>query len=613
MFRARILVLLLCLAATYIGNVSAQVGTPLPPEDRLIRELEETDRRIFLARKLIRNRDFQKATDLLETEYEQDPDNAVVQNLLRTCYDQLKQYDKAELLVRRMIQKHPRALGHRLRLAEVLMRQGSLEEATVAYQDAADIIGEEDPRNYRSLIRSMMNSGLDEQALARIEERRRATGNPHVLALERGSILKERRQYRLAAGEYLTVLIEDSTAEAGRAEKELMQLLEFGESTSEVEEILIAFVDSTSGARAMKLLTDHFLLSGKFEDAFTFALRQDSLESSQGVHLISFIHQCQDRELWGEVVRMAAYYLSHYVGTEMETDVLFKYAAALANTGRGEEAIAAYERIRRLSQHHGTTGDALYGIGVVYFDYLGDYPQALVYFDSVVTYFPRGLSYLHSLKSIPQCYLRAGRLDAAAEKFAGLLDMNLGEDDHEEAAFFLALVSFFEERYDSAEVAFRKLMVDYPRGYFVNDALQLVLVIDEASDNPALLSDFSDALYFDQRGMFDSTRARLGSLADSQPRTLADFALFRLARLELQASDSAAALTAIDRLIDRFPDSYYLPLGMKMKADMLIRTETGLEEAKTLYRYLLENYPDYPFATDVRETLRRLETDYTIG
>lgn len=617
MSRYYLFAFLLCVAPIMavgaVGEVVAQTPQVVPLDDKILSRAEGTDRKIFMARRLIRGKQFQFASDILEVIYEQTPNNSVVQNLLRTCYDQLKQYSKVELLVRRLIQKHPRALGHRLSLAEVLVRQGKADEAQVAYQEATAIIGDLDVLGYQMLVRSLLNSALEEEALTTIEDQREATGDKYLMALERGSIMEGRRHYQLAAAEYLPVLVHDTTHQRGRAESKLMQLLDFADSAPAVESVLVAFVDSTNLARPMKILTDHYLKSGQYELAFTFALRQDSLGSNRRAPLKNFILQCQNRKLWAEVVRMSEYVRAVEIDSGLDVDIGFKYAAALAEVGREDEAILVYQEILNVVNHPRVIGDALYGKGVIYFEYLGNYSQALLYFDSVVTNYPRGLNYVHSLKSIPHCYLRAGRLDEAAAEFSKLSALKLKEDVIEEAWFYQALISFLQKKYDTAEVALRKLIVDYPRGYFINDALQLVMVIGEAVDDLEFLADYSDALYFEQRRLPDSTRARLHKLAYSERVTLVDLPLYRLAQLELGLADSTAATDAINHLIKKFPESYYLPLGMKIKADMLIKTEAGLEEARTMYKYLLEHYPDYPFASEVREILRRLETDYTIG
>jgi TolA-binding protein len=83
--------------------------------------------------------------------------------------------------------------------------------------------------------------------------------------------------------------------------------------------------------------------------------------------------------------------------------------------------------------------------------------------------------------------------------------------------------------------------------------------------------------------------------------------------MEIGRSDSSAAFEVLDRLIDEFPESYYLPLGMKLKADMLFDGKRNIEQARELYRQLLESYPDYPFTNEVRDRLREIELPGAVG
>jgi len=90
-------------------------------------------------------------------------------------------------------------------------------------------------------------------------------------------------------------------------------------------------------------------------------------------------------------------------------------------------------------------------------------------------------------------------------------------------------------------------------------------------------------------------------------------ALIRLSQLELKLADTAAVLTQIDHLEREYPDSYSLPYGLKTKADILLQNEESIEEAKGIYRRLLEEYPNYPFISGVRKLLRELEEETPVG
>ena len=143
--------------------------------------------------------------------------------------------------------------------------------------------------------------------------------------------------------------------------------------------------------------------------------------------------------------------------------------------------------------------------------------------------------------------------------------------------------------------------------------MKMLLLIEKAEQSPRLLRLYSEAVKFELQREVDSTENRLTSLADNQNRALADVALYRLMALKLEKPDTTAALTVINRLEEEFPESYYLPYGLKIKADIILTDPDTALEAQKLYRSLLKQYPNYPFSSEVRNKLRELEVDSRIG
>lgn len=608
-----IISLLLTLLVSGVASVHAQEAQSPFTGKKIIGFQPTSEDKVALARRLIALQRFQEAADLLESQYEAQPDNDVVVNLLRTCYDQLKQYEKAELLVRRVVEKQPRNYGQMLYLAELLVRMNREQEALAGYDQAAAILDEVGQGGAMMLIRSLINSQLDSAAQVRIDSARSRYGDKTLFALERGSILEKHQQYREAVREYLPLLVRDSAVDSDHGEQRLLALLNFEASSAEVEGLLKTVADSTSSVRVMRLLTDHYLKAGRFDEAFSYSLRQDSLEGRNGVALITYAHQCQERRLWPQVVRATEIILQQHPDGRFFAETSFARARALAELGRAEEAAQVYTNLAQQAPDVKTQGDAIYGLGVLYSEYLHDYDRALVYYDSVINYFPRGQGYLMARKAAPLCHLRKGRLTQAREQLTSLGQSRLPDDLREEIAFLSGLVEFYDRRYDTAQSIFRKLTVDYSEGFYVNDALRFVMAITEAKGVGSALDDYSGALYARYRGEVDSARTLLIAVADGKPPALGDIGLYELIGLELKQPDSAAALEAIDRLDKEHPESYYRPLGLKLKADILIGSGRDLKQGLELYRILLENYSEYPFTREVRDKLRELESRAPVG
>jgi tetratricopeptide (TPR) repeat protein len=198
-------------------------------------------------------------------------------------------------------------------------------------------------------------------------------------------------------------------------------------------------------------------------------------------------------------------------------------------------------------------------------------------------------------------------LEKASAGFKADLELNLPDEVREKVEYYQALILFFDKQVDSSRAAFNKLIVDFPRGYYVNDAVRLMVLMDEAEDHPNQLFDYSNALLFEQRQMLDSSLAKLSLIAGSGDAVLADVALLKMAELCLVQGDTSAAIGFVDSLAVRFPESYYRPYGLKMKADILMENGQQLQQAVDIYRSLLEDYSNYPFAPAVRLKMRELE------
>jgi len=606
-------VVLLALSLTLGGPVFAQSDEPTSPFEGLppIPLVDDIEQKLTLARKMMSVSRFQEAGDLLEILYEKRPDDPLIQNLLRNCYDQLGRYDRSEELLRRALEKSPESFGYQMSLAEVLARQGKRDEAAEVYSRASRNMPPADLSRHQLIVRSMLDSGLDSLALGYIDQTRPILGDSLAFRMERGGILERRRQYEAAAWEYLPLLQNDTTPQAGEAERKLLGLLDYPESSARVEKILVARADSSAGLRAMRLLADYYLKTNRFVDAFDYTLRLDSLEERSGWSVMVYIRRCAERRAWIQADSAAAYMLANYPNSQYETEAAFERARALAELGRPYEAIGVYRELASRSPVPQIRNDAMYGVGTVFYNNLAAYDSALYYYDNVVKTAPRGRSYVAARLAIPRCLLKAGHLARAAEALDELTGQRLPDEGREEVEYLQGLLSFFGHRYDSAGIKLHKLMVDFPRGFYVNDALELLVILGRAGEAEELLGQYADASYLFFRGKSEEARIGLQQVADASDRSLADLALHDLTELAISRADTTAALQAIDRLDQEYPESYYRPLGLKIKADILASTD--LPKARQLYRYLLENCQEYPFAAEVREKLRAIETGPPVG
>lgn len=609
MMRTLLLALFVLLAFDRQTIAQGGIEKELPPSPAMT----EADQKIAIARSLLLQNNTEAAALMLEALYEANPSDLNLVNLLRGCYQKLRRYPKLELLDRRLIASYPNVFGYRLDLAEVLAEQGQLDSARVAFDQAVRTIPNNDRSTIQMIVQSLVRHGLPDDALRLIDSVRVARNAPSLYALERGSVMEGRKKYAEAAQEYLTLLVPDTTRESIDAQHKIMLLLEFPDASPDVEKLLVDHTKSGGAPAAVRLLADYYIRANRFDQAFAYCLRRDTLEELSAASPTYFMRQCSDRKLYGQVVRMGEQLLARKSTAGLVGDGVFLFAAALVQMGQFDRARACYDSIAAVSPNPADKADALYAVGMIYFDRLAEYGRALAYFDTVITKFPRGLSFINAQRTIPYCYLRMGDIDAAEKKFLVLSSQPPSSDVGEEVAFNLAEIRFFRKEFDTAKVMLKKLMVDYPQGFYVNDALQLLMVLDDAAGNTELLGAYAAALWYQERRLADSCRKALVELATASDKTLADDALFRLAQADLERGDTSLVLEDIDSLTTAYPDSYYRPYGMKLQADILSERPATRDQAKALYKQVLEQCPNCPFGNDVRKRLRQLETDSRVG
>lgn len=583
------------------------LGKPTEFPDR-----SESEQKIQLAQRLIRQRNFEPAERLLEVARAEDSTNQIIQSMLLTCFLELKHHFKAEALLEDMLLDEPRNFNYNLMLAEVQAQMGEEQKALASYAVTMYLIPPGDTIRFLQLVTSQVNYGLEDAALYLIDSLRTVRGNPHLLALPRAQVFEKQGKYDRAVDEYFPLLAEDSTRLAIEAERRIYAMLAFEGSADATAKALRSRSEKGGTARAMRLLATHYMATEEFDRAFEFSLKQDSLEEQKGDALLYFMHQAQEKKRFDQVLRMGEVLIAKYQSAPSLIGAYFSYAEALVQTERYDSAITMYHRIMTISPSANDKAEALFQVGHVYAEHLNDCRTAIAVYDSVVTSYRRGFGYVNALREIPLCHIRLGELPEARQAYLRLAALKLNDDISEEILYHQGLIRFFQKDFDTAQTLFNKLIVEYPRGLFVNDALRILMTVTEAEGDDTLLYDYANAMYFRMQRQEDSAKAKFEALVTASKKSLADVALLTLADMALKSQDTAAALAHVERLITDFPESYYVPFGVKLKADILIKKPATYDQAVGLYRQLLQAYPNFPEGSEVRNILRLLNQK-TIG
>ena len=559
--------------------------------------------KIQFARKLVAERNYLGASSFLEVLYEDDQNNQVIINLLKQCYTNLKQYFKLEELIKKQIQSDKSNIGYYLSLAEVIAQQGKGDSAFTYYEKAMSLIEGKNRLRFQLVIQSMLNHNFETKAEQSILNWRKKYSDNTLLGDQMGIIYERKKEYEKALAEYYPML-DDTTRVGNNVEKEIVELLLFEDSAPIAEAYLVKENEKKINSRAVKILSMHYIRTGQLDKSFAFTKLRDSLYEKNGNSLISYMLTCKREKLFDETIKMGEYLLTNYNQPALSNRARFLIADAQTHLGQYAHSKKMYDIVFENTKSAREKADVLYAIAKIHQDNLNQIDSALYYFDSLTTYYKTGMSYMNALVEIPYCYVQLGKLQKAKELFLAFESKRLHVDVKEKVLYQIAQLLFIENNIDSCKTVVSKLLVNFPTGFYVNDALSLLKIIQKGEDNPKALQLYASAMHFEIQKLDDSVLAVYTSIAKDPSKILADFAFYNIVEIHINNQENLKALDVIVQMEESFADSYYFPFALKAKADILLSDNKKADEALEIYRHLLLEFENYPFIQEVREILR---------
>jgi tetratricopeptide (TPR) repeat protein len=557
------------------------------------------------AERLMHLGEYERAADLLEVLYGQYPDHPGIKSMLAACYEQSKNYDMLLSFLRRRMSVERGGFQLYRNMGRAYILSGHPDSAETFFYQAVRQVADNE-RAYASVASVYHKFGHYRRESDFIDSSRVLTGNPRLLADRMGDALAAQRQYAAATLEYLAYMEQD-TLTARVATERLEAMLRFPESTDTVMAILSERIKTQPNNRRLLGTYGRILMDqDQYDDAFVFFRGLDSLSGGQGGEIVYFIRECNIRGQSGKAIEAGQYLLDHKPQSTLINAVRFEMAEAYIATGRYQEALTSYQTVSEDLIRPAHQAEARVKIGYLYKDHLGDLEKAGMFLKGVTSLVPGGRYDLEARFGLADIAVRENNLDSAINLYLFLQEQNLQEEFVEQIEFALAEIYLFRGDYKEAADRFRRIISRYPRGFYVNDAIQYSLIISETLEAaPKQIDLFSSAEYYRYIDRSDSLEYYLTKICRVGIPSLAPVSYLRLAQMYFDQSRFDEATESIDSLELRHPESYFLPYGLKLKADIYLLSPQSREEAMALYRQLLEEYATYPFAAEIRDIIRR--------
>ncbi|MFH1699758.1 MAG: tetratricopeptide repeat protein [Candidatus Zixiibacteriota bacterium] len=555
-------------------------------------------------RRLMTMGQYEMAGALAEDELSRSPDDLTLKSLLAQCYKNSKNYGKLLALMRLRILSEPVnfMLLHNAGEAHLLI--GDVDSAQYYFFESASMSLDRQPILV-SIAQNYQRLGYYDYAVVFIDSVRILTNNPNLLASIMGDVLTANGNYAQATREYLTHMEKDSVA-AAEAEAKLISMIRYPESADTVLAILSQQIrNHYDNFRLINAYGQLLMDRGQFDKAREFYVELDSLRNKGGNDILYFMKWCnKSGEYMQTILAGEALAASHEI-SPIIGNAQFLMAEAYTATGEYEKALAIYHSIEDKFVSAPHKAEARIRIGVLYKNYLHDLDRARDFLDEVIATAPRSRYDIQARFELADLLIRENQLDSALACCTLLKNLELNDSFKEKADYMIGLIKLFSYEYMSARDSFKQIISRYPRGFYVNNAIEYSLILSEAIGSASGQIDlYCASEYFDYNNQRDSLEFYLKKICQIKIPALSPVSYLNLANLYFGQNQAEAAINTIDSLQIQYPESYFLPYGLKLKADIYFENPERRDKALEIYRGLLRDHSNYPFSAPIRDLLR---------
>jgi len=518
-------------------------------------------------------KNYRGVLEVLQVQLTGRPIDVIYLSELAGTYWQLDRDDSALVAIRRMISADPKDADRHHMAAETFVRAGRYPEGIEAYRNA-----------------------------------RRVLGDSLIFAENLAQLFEARREYATAVDEYFRWLAARSDSKQ-TVQHRITNLVKIPEAVREITAALKEIVRaSPNNEYGHRLYGDLLFESGSPDSAFAEYRRADYLAAQPGEHQLYGIERSLETQQYAIARTQATEFLKLYPKHPRVTQVNFVLARAELGLGHPDVAVGMLKLLALQIPDARERGRIEYEIGEVYRLHTAQMDSARVYFRRVASTGDRTSRGTMALVRLGDLDIYFGDLAGADSSYRDALAARPSPEEAEEIGFRLAELQFFKGEYDECASALKQLVQRFPRGLYVNDALELKVLIADGKDAMNWSLDrYAGALYAARRGRLDSALVLFGALVSDSTSKLAAPGQFQIAVIKARQAAPAEAVAEYRSLIAGFPQSSLVPRAWAAIGALCEGPLADRRQARTAYQIIVTEFKDSPLVEDARLHLQRLD------
>lgn len=558
--------------------------------------------------------EFEKAMVIYDELLKVQPNNYQYFQKQIACYQQLKEYAKAEEMIRNRIDRFKQntlyvELGYNYQL------QKDTDKANKNYQKALDIV-KENPNNVYGVASLFEQKVLLEQALKAYELG--IAGNPNFnfdyqIALLQGQLGN------------LELMVDKLLDYAYRNPQNLAlvqnQLARFMmEDTQEtfngnLRKALLIRTQKTQDIFWNQFLSWFFVQQKEYGKAFIqekaiFKRSPDNFYTI--IHLAKLAVQEQENDTAKEILD---FILLNTQDLDLQMEAHYQLMVMDIDKATSKEYPTIQEKLNLLLKQYGISPYSLrLQILKAHFDafYLKQFETAQQTLIKALDLPLNNYQKAEVKMELADVLLLGEKFNQAIIYYAQIEDDLKNDEIGHEASLKMAKASYFKGDFDWAQQQF-KVLKSSSSQLIANDALELFLLINDHTTQDSTrvaLKKFAKAdflLY--QNKTDDALNGFRSLLKEHKGQSVEDETLLKIGKILEEKKEYAEALKVYQEIIDKYAEGIYIDEALFFSAEIYRKELPDVEKAKALYEKVIFNHQDSIYYVDARNNYRKLRGD----
>jgi len=558
--------------------------------------------------------EFDKAIVIYEDLLKAQPNNSLFYQKQILCYQQLKQFEKADVLIQNRIDKTKQAnlyveLGYNYQL------QKNQDKANKNYQIALDKVAE-NPNNVYSVAITFEQKSLIEQAIQAYEMAVKT--NPSLNFDYQTALL----QGQLGKLELMTdKLLDFSFANPTNLPLVQNQLLRFMLEDSQktfteyVKKALLIRTQKTQDLFWNQFMSWFFVQQKEYGKAFIQEKAIFKRNPDNFFNIINLAKLAIDEDETETAREILDFILSNTQDQELQIEAHYQLTSMDIEKATAKEYPGIKSKLDLLLKQYGISPYSLnLQILNAHFNafYLNQFESAKTILTNALGLPLNGYQKADVKIELADVLLLDQKFNQAIIYYAKIEDDLANDEMAHEASLKMAKASYFKGDFEWAQKQF-KVLKSSTSQLISNDAMELFLLISDNTvedSTQVALKKFAKADFLAyQNKNTEALQAFKLILEQHKGQSIEDVTLLRIGKLYEKQNDYQQALANFLQIIEKHPESIYVDEALFFSAEIYRKYLQDIEKAKANYEKIIFNHQGSIYFVDARNNFRKLRGD----